>query len=398
MGVAKLPPRRSWTRAIEDPGLPSYVRDKLAVLAALERDVERLHVYSGSLANRHALRRYFARVRAGLGPVRGVIHAAGCYSDASVPAFAAKPLEAMRRVWEPKVEGLENLYATLRGEPLDFFAALASMTALVPSLARGAADYAMANAFVEFFTAYQRQQRGDARCRSVMWSDWSETGAITRVPPEKAAAVAAAFGAMGLRTFGNREGCDLFDRALQHAPAGPVLVGFVDRERFAQASARLLHADPAVACAPRDEAHAALLRHLERWEDERRIGLEVDAARVSEVIGMDAMRALDPAVIHRIHAVLLGAPAHALAEPELENAVSATLMEVLKLKSVDRTHSFQGYGLDSISATVLATRLEKKLRRRVPPQWLIEHPTVEALARHLRSARATDAAAAGGGE
>jgi acyl carrier protein len=55
----------------------------------------------------------------------------------------------------------------------------------------------------------------------------------------------------------------------------------------------------------------------------------------------------------------------------------------LKLKSLSASRPFQDYGLDSISAMVLATRLEKKLKRELPPQWLIEFPTVDALSRHL---------------
>jgi acyl carrier protein len=50
---------------------------------------------------------------------------------------------------------------------------------------------------------------------------------------------------------------------------------------------------------------------------------------------------------------------------------------------VSGVEPLQNYGLDSISATVLATRLEKQLKLEIRPQWLIEFPTIEALARHL---------------
>ena len=59
------------------------------------------------------------------------------------------------------------------------------------------------------------------------------------------------------------------------------------------------------------------------------------------------------------------------------------MKEVLKLKSLDSGQPFQNYGLDSISATILATRLEKRLQREMSPRWLIEFPTVETLSRHL---------------
>ncbi|MEX2631027.1 MAG: SDR family NAD(P)-dependent oxidoreductase [Tistlia sp.] len=413
MGVTPLPPRESWAQALEQEALEPYLADKLRALLALEARLEQLEVYTGSLAVRDALRHYFVRVRATLGPIRGVVHAAALYSDPATPAFAAKSLESLRAVWEPKAEGLESLHAVFKADPLDFFVSFVSLTGLVPHLARGAADYAMANAFVDFFTTYQHRQH-ERRCyRTILWSDWNETGGITRVAPERAAAVRETFARLGLRTFSNREGRALFDRAMGEGLGSRVIVGYLDPRRFEQVRPQLLHAQPAMpepvmpkpAGSEPEGPAALLLGHLERWEAEKRAGRAVPPREITAVVGLPEIRRLAPALIHRLHALLFGAaapvaegapvetpaavrtPAESApaesAPTESARVIAETVREVLKLKTLDPAQPFQSYGLDSISAMVLSTRLEKRLGRELPPQWLIEHPTVERLSRHL---------------
>jgi acyl transferase domain-containing protein/enoyl-CoA hydratase/carnithine racemase/acyl carrier protein/NAD(P)-dependent dehydrogenase (short-subunit alcohol dehydrogenase family) len=398
MGITQLPPKEKWLDAVERDDLSPYVRNKLRELIELDRIVDHLEIYTGPLTARLSLRRYFKKIRATLGPIRGVIHSAAVYSDANAPGFANKSLERMRQVWEPKADGLESFQAVFKADRLDFFVSFSSMTGLIPRLARGASDYAMANSFVEFFTAYQHHQRNSSCYKTITWSDWNQTGAITRVADEKAAAVADTFDQLGMRTFSNQEGCTLFELAMTRKADSRVIIGYLDLDRFERVRPQLLHADPdapeperptaAGQPAPmrRTASEAAILHHLERWEAERRRGLEVPVQRITDVISLDEIRRLEPSSIHRMHKVLFGGVAQKApsSEPvDYAQVIAGTVREVLKLKSLDPSQSFQSYGLDSISAMVLATRLEKKLNREVPTQWLIEFPTVEALSRHL---------------
>jgi acyl carrier protein len=250
----------------------------------------------------------------------------------------------------------------------------------------------MANGFVDFFA--QQRRGGKYRHRAIIWSDWNDTGAITRVSETKAASIARTFERLGLRTFTGREGRALFDRALACAAGGTVILGPMNRERFVAMATELLHARPGqretVTPVPAElsaPSPHSVLTHLERWEAERRAGAVVLPQAVTAVIGLDEIKALEPALIHRIHAVLFGvAPVKSeVAAKGIDYApvIAAAVKDVLKLKGLDSARAFQDYGLDSISAMVLATRLERELRREVPPQWLIEFPTVDGLARHL---------------
>jgi acyl carrier protein len=130
----------------------------------------------------------------------------------------------------------------------------------------------------------------------------------------------------------------------------------------------------------------SILHHLDQWEAEKRSGLEVPVYRITDVISLDEIKLLEPNLIHRIHKLLFAGVAQQVVQEQsvdLTQVIINTLLEVLKLKNFDPAQPFQNYGLDSISAMVLATRLEKRLKQPVQPQWLIDFSTVETLSRHL---------------
>ncbi|MFA6385978.1 MAG: beta-ketoacyl synthase N-terminal-like domain-containing protein [Candidatus Paceibacterota bacterium] len=400
MGVTQLPPREAWSQAVNNDDLSPYIKNKLLELIELDKTVEHLQIYTGSLTSQYSLGRYFRKVRAGLGSIRGVIHSAGVYSDSDNPGFASKDLKRMQQVWEPKVNGLENLHALFKADALDFFVSFSSMTGLMPHLARGAGDYAMANSFVDFFTAYQHHQNNHACYKTIIWSDWNQCGAITRIAGERVAAIEENFHRLGIRTFSNQEGCALFEQAMACTADSRVFIGYLDRQQFEQVRPQLLYANlnagelgkQAVAAKPEAPAETvpenSILHHLDQWEAEKRSGLEVPVYRITDVISLDQIKHLEPNLIHRIHKLLFAgagvAQSVAQEQPvDLAQVITNTVLEVLKLKSFDPAQPFQNYGLDSISAMVLATRLEKRLKQPVQPQWLIDYSSVETLSQHL---------------
>ncbi len=400
MGVTPLPPKDSWEQELANDDLNPYVKNKLPALIELDKAVEQLQIYTGSITSLYSLKRYFKKIRAKLGPIRGVIHAAGVYSDADNPGFAGKSLARMQQVWEPKINGLECLHTLFKTDTLDFFVTLSSVTGVIPHMARGAADYAMANSFVNLFTAYQCHQNKQTHYKTLIWSDWKQAGAITRIAADKVKRVEDNFHRLGLRTFSNQEGCVLFERAMSCYEDSSVFIGYLDRSRFDRASSQLLFARMDIE--PQELADkvpetspvildTSILSHLEHWEAEKRSGINVPVERITEVIDLARIKQLPPNLIHRIHKLLFAAvPQPAKTDVlDLEQTISHTVMEVLKLKQFDPTQPFQNYGLDSISAMVLATRLEKKLQRTVQPQWLIDYATVQTLSDYLLAQAAT---------
>jgi polyketide synthase PksN len=107
----------------------------------------------------HAMEDLVVRLRARVGRITGVVHAAGVLRDGYV---FNKASEDFARVLAPKVAGTVALDYATRDEPLAFFLMLSSMVAAVGNEAQS--DYCSANAFIDGF-ALQRSAWVDAGLR-----------------------------------------------------------------------------------------------------------------------------------------------------------------------------------------------------------------------------------------
>ncbi len=162
LGRTPLPPERTGeVQALEALGaevltLTADVTDPGALAAALREIEERL------------------------GPVRGVIHAAG------VPGGRLLQLqtpEAAAAVLAPKVRGtlaLEAVIGDRPDRPLDFFVLCSSINAAVGGF--GQSDYCAANAFLDAFAqaARVRHRRNGPYVVAIGWDRWEEVGMAAR--------------------------------------------------------------------------------------------------------------------------------------------------------------------------------------------------------------------------
>ncbi|MFP2931579.1 beta-ketoacyl synthase N-terminal-like domain-containing protein, partial [Pyxidicoccus sp. 3LG] len=171
LGAQALPPRSEWARiAAED----SPDARKVRAIQGLEAHGATVLLHTGPLTDRAALRRFFGEVRSSLGPIAGVLHCAGVVSDES-PAFLHKTRRGFERVLEPKLEGTHVLADLLEDDRPDFFVLFSSVSAVIPSLAVGLSDYALANSFLDRFAELQHR-RGRAWFRSFNWPSFRDTG------------------------------------------------------------------------------------------------------------------------------------------------------------------------------------------------------------------------------
>ncbi len=109
------------------------------------------------------------------GHLHGIVHAAGVLDDGFM---SSKTPETIRKVLTPKVLGAIHLDVASRSQQLDFFVHFASMAGVIGNA--GQADYAAANAFLDWF-AVARNQRvaaGQAygRTVSIDWPLWQDGG------------------------------------------------------------------------------------------------------------------------------------------------------------------------------------------------------------------------------
>lgn len=160
-----------------------------------------------------------------LGPVNGVIHAAGVGGSRSI---LEKGEDAFQEVLNPKVQGTLALDEVLRDEPLNFIAYFSSSAAVLGDF--GSCDYAVAN---RFQTAYARYRNGlrelgerTGQAIVVNWPVWKQ-GGMGGVEEEQTRFYLKTSGQRALETG---EGLALFEQLLgQKATQHLVLVGKPDR-------------------------------------------------------------------------------------------------------------------------------------------------------------------------
>jgi phthiocerol/phenolphthiocerol synthesis type-I polyketide synthase C len=138
-------------------------------IAAMTRAGARIATHAVDVADKAALLRALAHIRADLPPLRGVFHAAGLLDDATIATLQPGQLE---RVLAPKVDGARNLDEATAGDPLDLFVLFSSAAALIGNA--GQAAYAAGNAYLDSL-AVARRRRGHPAL-SVQWGPFSDVG------------------------------------------------------------------------------------------------------------------------------------------------------------------------------------------------------------------------------
>ena len=157
--------------------------------------------------------------------VRGVLHAAAAVEDATLANITDELLE---RDWAPKVYGAWNVHTATAEQPLDWFCSFSSAAALVGSPGQGA--YAAANSWLDAFTLWRRAQGLPAT--AIAWGAWSQIGRATAFAEGAGVAIAP------------EEGAYAFEALLRHDRAytgyapimgTPWLTAFAQRSPFAEA-------------------------------------------------------------------------------------------------------------------------------------------------------------------
>ncbi|MGI9331759.1 MAG: SDR family NAD(P)-dependent oxidoreductase [Gammaproteobacteria bacterium] len=112
--------------------------------------------------------------RATLGPIRGIVHAAGVLADKRIEDKSPAQFE---RVFRTKVDGLHALLAATAADPLQFISLFGSVAARRGNA--GQCDYAAANEVLNRVALAESRRRGDACLVKVLnWGPW-DGGMVT---------------------------------------------------------------------------------------------------------------------------------------------------------------------------------------------------------------------------
>ncbi|HVU25275.1 MAG TPA: SDR family NAD(P)-dependent oxidoreductase [Opitutus sp.] len=183
-------------------------------IAALRAAGAQVTVVAADVTDEAALR----RVRDQVGPVNGVIHAAG---TAGGGALARRTPAERAALLAPKVKGTLALERVFAGDALDFFVLMSSLTAQLGEF--GQTDYAAANAFLDAYAT--ARQRTGVPLLSIAWDAWRDTGMAARFAAT--GTLAAWQEEEKARRLTNAEGAEVFQRALT-ANVAHLIVSTVD--------------------------------------------------------------------------------------------------------------------------------------------------------------------------
>jgi polyketide synthase PksN len=325
IGREALPAPGEWKK--------SGMKDKVKRLQSLVDQGARVLYFNTSLTDAAGIKAMVETIRQDLGPVTGVFHCAGAISPN--PAFFKKPAADFTTVGEPKLKGLATLHQALAEEPLERFILFSSISSIVPTLAAGQSDYAMANAYLDYF-ALSQAGAGRSYFKSIHWPAWGETGMAKGIHTP-------AYQELGLVSL-------------------TTAAGLMFLEKIIRTSLTLCL--PCVAI-PGAFAPEQLLRD-----------------RLPKKAAVPSLRRQTQSKPE--------------APPDLRQSViqwlKAVFSEELKLTptQLEEGKPFDEYGVESIMLAQLTQKLQVKVTAPLDPALLLEHSTLSALADYFVASHATD--------
>ncbi|MCP4457834.1 MAG: KR domain-containing protein, partial [Cytophagales bacterium] len=328
-GRESVPSREEWMRVEE---FSISIQEKIKNIQELESLGAEVLVMTFPLDNQEELQKQYQAVKTSMGAVTGIIHAAGLV-DVDNPAFIRKTPESISRVLSPKVEGLLNLMKLVDPVELKFVLLFSSVSSIIPSLGVGQSDYAMANAFMDYYA--QAHYRGFPVV-SIQWPSWKESG-MGEVRSQS-------YVDTGLLSISDREGLEFLDQILsnlEHPVVMPVMV------------------------APSTFKSEILLQAKKECPEQK-----IGTVKKSPV--------LEETTIRHITA--------SNAENPVEEWLQSLFESELKLKTgqLDVQTSFADYGVDSILLAQILRNMNKELKLELEPSILLEHSTIQTLSSWLQ--------------
>ncbi|MEV8091740.1 SDR family NAD(P)-dependent oxidoreductase, partial [Streptomyces nigra] len=319
-------------RGVDAPGAGGLV----AELEGLGAEVA---VVACDVSDRGALSGVLAGIPAEF-PLTGVVHAAGVLDDGVVGSLSADRLDGVLRA---KADAAWHLHELTLDRDLAFFCMFSSAAGTVAPGGQG--TYAAANTFLDALADHRRA--AGLPGQSLVWGMWSLGTGMTGHLDETAR---RRLRRQGFGVLPEEDGLALFDAALASDARAPVLMKLEPAGLRARAESGTLPAvlSSLVRVVRRQAAGAAtgatLADRLARLPDEqcRPVVLEVVRREIAGVLGHTSVDGI----------------------------------------ASDR--AFKELGFDSLTAVELRNRLNAVTGLRLPATLVFDHPTVAAVAEHLR--------------
>ena len=203
-----LPDRAEWDDVIAKTAPHAAVVRRIQAVRDLEASGAQVMVIAADVSNVEEMKAAKAQAEAALGPIKGVVHAAGVISDAPI---LGKSLSDIEDVFTPKIHGTQVLDALFPDGALDWMVLFSSSSTVTAPA--GQVDYVAANEYLNAFA--KARQGGKTRVLAIDWGIWTGVGMAAEAmaartghdpaPQQPIQATLldwASFDAEGARTFG----------------------------------------------------------------------------------------------------------------------------------------------------------------------------------------------------
>ncbi|AWB07031.1 3-oxoacyl-ACP reductase (plasmid) [Azospirillum humicireducens] len=188
-----------------------------ATIRRLEAAGARVRYCRADVRDAASVAQALAAVRAEVGPISGIVHGAGVLADKRI---ADKTRDQFDAVFRTKVEGIANLLAATREDPLRVICLFSSIASLHGNA--GQCDYAMANGVLNAVARAEAARRPDCTVKAIAWGPWD--GGM--VGP----ALKQHFRRMSVDLIAPADGADFMLRELAQPPAGDAVVSCIGRQ------------------------------------------------------------------------------------------------------------------------------------------------------------------------
>ncbi|MFM7856186.1 MAG: SDR family NAD(P)-dependent oxidoreductase, partial [Flammeovirgaceae bacterium] len=169
-----MPPKFLW-RSVTNNSHPEAA-ETIRRFLEIEQCGSKVLYFSCDVSEHQRLMRIIHYVQNALGPITGIVHAAGVGGKSRL---ARHSVDSFRETLLPKIHGTIALYELVDRRKLEFFICFSSLNAIVG--VDREINYSAANAFLDGFAS--RLNREGVLGISIRWPFWTETGMGHRLRP-----------------------------------------------------------------------------------------------------------------------------------------------------------------------------------------------------------------------
>jgi amino acid adenylation domain-containing protein/non-ribosomal peptide synthase protein (TIGR01720 family) len=174
IGRSPFPPREKWQGWVDTHSEEDETSTKIRKLRAIEGIGAKVLVLIADVSDEPQMQSAVIAAQQHFGPIHGVVHCAGVPGGGLIQL---KTPAAAESVLAPKVRGTMVLASVLAKMPLDFFVACSSLRSIAGAF--GQIDYCAANAFLDAFAHYSRQN-GACPMVAINWDGWAGLGMLAK--------------------------------------------------------------------------------------------------------------------------------------------------------------------------------------------------------------------------